>query len=622
MTTPTHGLPTSYRFADLTLDIARRSLTRHGQPIELKALDFDLLRFLIESAPNIVNADVLAEKVWGRHFVSPENVAQRVMLLRQNLSDDANKPRYIETVRNKGYRLVPVVVSVPAGEGRSAQRRRWLVWAIAAASFGALGLAAGAAYWLAGTQPRTPSSVAVLPFDNLSLDLKDANVAAVMQEELVNQLTQLQGLRVMPVRPGPGMQRAIPEIARDLNVATVLGGSVHYSEGRARVTARLTDGTTGFAVWSDSYELERSDILVIQRDIALDVARELRVELSAAERERFERAPTTHPRAHDLYIRSRTHPSDEVLLALDELEQALALDSAYIEAWVAYAHALMSAEARYPKLGDEYRRRGEEAARRAVELDPESGAAYHALGQALLTRNNWAGAEAAFRRAEELNIPPSRSGSYAFLQLAAGKFNAIAFEILEQVRAANPGNAIHYRFLVFACEGLGDEARAKQLHDDAMSVFSSDSREVQRMQNHRMHWLIGRKQFAEALAVPMDDPFNVEMLASLDAVPERALERLRSAYAANGRDDLNRYVDIGLWAGHFNDPALALRAMRAAADGGGGRMVYVWMPQLEAMRQLPEFKSYMREIGMVAYWQQHGWPRFCRQLSQDDFECN
>src|SRR6187549_4158461 len=104
MTNDSNNSPTSYRFADLTLDVARRTVARRGQPIELKALDFDLLRFLVEQAPNVVNADVLAEKVWGRHFVSPENVAQRVMLLRQSLSDDANRPRYIETVRNKGYR--------------------------------------------------------------------------------------------------------------------------------------------------------------------------------------------------------------------------------------------------------------------------------------------------------------------------------------------------------------------------------------------------------------------------------------------------------------------------------------------------------------------------------------
>ena len=63
MTSQADGLPSNYRFADLTLDVARRSVTRQGQAIELKTLDFDLLRFLVESAPNVVKTDVLAEKV-------------------------------------------------------------------------------------------------------------------------------------------------------------------------------------------------------------------------------------------------------------------------------------------------------------------------------------------------------------------------------------------------------------------------------------------------------------------------------------------------------------------------------------------------------------------------------
>src|SRR5512134_1765354 len=132
MITPADGLPNLYRFADLTLDVTRRAVLREGEPIELKALDFDLLRFLVASAPNVVNADALAEKVWGRHFVSPENVAQRVMLLRQSLDDDANRPRYIETVRNKGYRLIPAVKSAPVPDIHTTPPRRWLAPSAAA----------------------------------------------------------------------------------------------------------------------------------------------------------------------------------------------------------------------------------------------------------------------------------------------------------------------------------------------------------------------------------------------------------------------------------------------------------------------------------------------------------
>ena len=119
--------PAHYHVADLLLDDGARRVTRDGREIELSALNFDLLRHLVVSAPRVVTYDELAEKVWGRHFVSPENVSQRVKLLRKDLGDDASEPRYIETVRSKGYRLIPeravVVDSERAGRPRSPRRR-------------------------------------------------------------------------------------------------------------------------------------------------------------------------------------------------------------------------------------------------------------------------------------------------------------------------------------------------------------------------------------------------------------------------------------------------------------------------------------------------------------------
>ncbi len=625
MTTSADGPSSHYRFADLTLDVARRRVMRHGQPIELKALDFDLLHFLVAQAPNVVNADVLAENVWGRHFVSPENLAQRVMLLRQSLSDDATHPRYVETVRNKGYRLIPIVQTLPADEPRAAppRHRRWLMPA-AAALLLTLGVSAVAAYWLTGTAepPPSPSSVAVLPFENLSPDPEEAYFAASMQDEVVSQLTKISALRVIPVRPGTGSGHTASELGRELNVATMLGGSVYYSEGRVRVTPRLTDAATGVSMWSDSYERERSDILEIQADIALEVARELSLELSAAERENVQRVMTANRRARDLYIRAQGRTgADDRLQAVAEIDQALELDPAFKEAWVAKSHIRLDAAAIDPKQAAEHYRLGLQAARRALDLDPGFGAAYKALGQALLAKNDWAGAAAAFRRARSLNVPSANMGSEAFLQLAAGKFGPVARDIFEEARAADPRNPLYYRFLMFVYEGLGDRERAADLYQDALEAFPPDSREIRQMQSQRMHWLISRDEIDQARAIPIADPLDAKMLASLDA-RDLALAHLRGALATHDPDIPNGYIDIGLWAGHFGDAALAFQAMREMANAGGGRMAYVWMPQLEAMRALPEFEAYLRDVGMVAYWQEHGWSPICEPLDGPDFKCD
>ena len=110
-----------YRFDDLTLDVGQCRVWRDGQPIQLSKLTFELLRVLVEAAPNLVTHDQLAQHVWGtRRIVTPENLSQRLMMLRQAIGDPADRPRYIEGVRGLGYRLIPAV----AAERRAGLERR------------------------------------------------------------------------------------------------------------------------------------------------------------------------------------------------------------------------------------------------------------------------------------------------------------------------------------------------------------------------------------------------------------------------------------------------------------------------------------------------------------------
>ena len=236
-----------------------------------------------------------------------------------------------------------------------------------------------------------------------------------------------------------------------------------------RVTPHLTEAATGVSLWSDSYERELSDIFAIQSEIALDVARALRLELSAAERERIERVPTIDPRARDLYLMARVRDPfspREVPMAIAEVEQALALDPEFKEAWVLDSH-LRCAAAQFtdPEHLDEHRLLAEQAARRALELDPELGGAYAALGAILQTkRTGWAPKQPS-DRAMSLNVPAADLGGYAMLQLYAGKFSPFARDIFEEARAAAPQNETMHRFLAFIHAGRGEWARANELYD-------------------------------------------------------------------------------------------------------------------------------------------------------------
>jgi DNA-binding winged helix-turn-helix (wHTH) protein/Tol biopolymer transport system component len=126
MTAPAAPTSRRYRFADLALDVGQRRVRRGSEIIPLSKLSFDLLRVLADNAPNVVPHEQLASQAWGpRRIVTPENLAKRVMLLRQALGDHADDSRYIEGVRGHGYRLIPDVHeddALVSGNGIAANR--------------------------------------------------------------------------------------------------------------------------------------------------------------------------------------------------------------------------------------------------------------------------------------------------------------------------------------------------------------------------------------------------------------------------------------------------------------------------------------------------------------------
>jgi DNA-binding winged helix-turn-helix (wHTH) protein len=141
-----------YRLADLELDAGAMRVWRGSCEVRLPPLSFELLLLLVRRAPDVVTHEECLRTVWPDVVVGPEALKQRVKLVREALGDDSRHPRYVETVRGRGYRLVPEV-----GRGRPApadwqtrlrsRLREWL------GPGGALGLAIGAALLLAGFAP-------------------------------------------------------------------------------------------------------------------------------------------------------------------------------------------------------------------------------------------------------------------------------------------------------------------------------------------------------------------------------------------------------------------------------------------------------------------------------------
>jgi hypothetical protein len=137
-----------------------------------------------------------------------------------------------------------------------------------------------------------------------------------------------------------------------------------------------------------------------------------------------------------------------------------------------------------------------------------------------------------------------------------------------------------------------------------------------------MHLEVGRGDLERARAIPAAGPINAIMIANLED-PRAALHELHRLYedSAVAEGILNRR-DIALWAGHFGDDDLALEAMRSLIAKASAQAVYLWRPQFKQMRQRPEFKALLRDIGIVAHWEKYGWPAICQPLDGDDFQCD
>jgi DNA-binding winged helix-turn-helix (wHTH) protein/tetratricopeptide (TPR) repeat protein len=135
-----------YRLLDLHIDLARQRVTRDGQPLDVQGLSFQLLACLIRHGDTVVDFDTLMAEVWAPAVVNEETVTQRVKLLRQSLGDDGRNPRYIRSVRGRGYQLceAPQIIETPIAEEPSARGGRWSLLAVA---LGALVLAVIGGAW-------------------------------------------------------------------------------------------------------------------------------------------------------------------------------------------------------------------------------------------------------------------------------------------------------------------------------------------------------------------------------------------------------------------------------------------------------------------------------------------
>ena len=386
----------AFRVGQWRIDPALDEISRGGTTVKLQPRNTRVLVCLAERAGDVVSVNELLDMVWKDLVVTQHSVYQAIAALRRALGDDPKSPTYIACVRRRGYRLVapirvvdaktqypPPPPAEPPAEaelheqqppvennlqrvlpdttygGQISTRRIGLRHASIAI---ALLLLASSVWWFfvrtqrelhaaapASYAPSTTSrndttsaafappdnSVAVLPFINLSGDPTQECFSDGMTEELINSLAQIDALKVTARTSSflfKGSDADIGTIARKLNVAAVLEGSVRRSGKRVRITAQLVNTVSGFHIWSHDYDGDLSNVLALQTDIATAVARELQAKLLRDEAPKIELGGTRNPAAFDAYLRGiKAHgptPDDamELQIAIAANTEAVRLD--------------------------------------------------------------------------------------------------------------------------------------------------------------------------------------------------------------------------------------------------------------------------------------------------------
>jgi len=351
--------------------------------------------------------DQLLTEVWGDVVVGDETVKQRVRMLRQSLSETGDQPKYLESVRSIGYRLIPSV-SEAGTPGAQAPRNRWLWPGIAAFAVMAL-----AVFQMTDDQdqivPENDArhwSVAVLPFEDMSPNADQAYFSDGMHEEIITQLSYIPTLAVTSrtsVLPYRAADKSVAEIAAELGVNLIIEGSVRHSDKEIRITIQLIDAVSDVHLWAATYDrpLRIGEIFDIQSDVAEQVAAALQIEMHAAGA--GETLPTDSLDAYNNYLLGRYHVhrgnSRDLERSIEFFQQAIAEAPDFAAAHVGLGRALTFVGTSYGWLPpDEAFTRAEVEASEALRLDPESIEAYSLRGDILTWyRWNWAEAEDAYK---------------------------------------------------------------------------------------------------------------------------------------------------------------------------------------------------------------------------------
>ena len=390
---------------------------------------------------------------------------------------------------------------------------------------------------------RGVASIAVLPFVNRSRSEDDEYFSDGLADEIRNMLAKIRGLRVAARTSSfrfKGGKEDLATIGQKLNVAALLEGTVRKSGNNVRISVHLLKVSDGYHLWAETYDRTLDDIFAVQDDIAQSVVRELRekllgekVDSKAGGEVRAEVALAakgrgTNPEAHRLCLQAQYFAArgsrEDMLKASGYLERALELDSAYALAWARLGRSHMRAADMGWVEAEVGHKRGRELVEHALSLEPDLAEGHASLGWTRMVMDwDWSGAEASFRRAQELMPGNTVVLSYASAMASNRGRLEEAIEIAHRGVDQDPLSSLSYITLGLMLYRAGSFADAEK----AFRVGIELSPQRANIRAYLAFVLLAQRRADEALAVALEEPegcFRLEALAVIHHVAGRQKE--------------------------------------------------------------------------------------------------
>jgi serine/threonine protein kinase/tetratricopeptide (TPR) repeat protein len=456
-------------------------------------------------------------------------------------------------------------------------------------------------------------SLAVLPLENVSRDPSQEYFADGMTDALISELARLRALRVISRTSAmkyKGVQKALPEIARELNVDAILEGSALLVGKRVRVTVRLVSARTDETLWAQRYDSEIEDVLDLQGRVAETVAKEIAVQVTPREAQELARRRPVNPAAHVEYMKGRytaaASSPQAITLALRIYQRALELDPSYAPAWagIAACHIVRAGRGMAPPA--EANAQALEAAKKALDLDVSLAEAHAALGAVAAHEMDLPGGIRFLQRAVELN--PGYTGAYTNLgrlyyccerhrEAQEAMLKALSLDPLSMMIHTNVGDAYYYareyeRSVVYYRKAIELDPRFDGAHTDLARSLEA----LGRFDEARGEYEEGRR-LSGGVAGPSFGLAHLEASSGNEAAARRILQELIGARS-------ERVVSAwGVAALHasLGEVEEAFQWLDLAAQEHATGLIFLRVhPRLDRIRKDPRYHALVHRVGLDA----------------------